>query len=86
MNNMDQEVKPCENFYKYACGNFIKNTVIPDDQTKVNAFTNVETKIRGQLKAVIEDNNNLSLQLKPFKLVTDLYSICMNKSQYNEPY
>ena len=31
LKTMDKTVDPCQDFYLYACGNFIKNTKIPDD-------------------------------------------------------
>lgn len=43
---MDQQVKPCVDFYKYACGGWEKNTPIPPgfsywDRTQELAYNNM---------------------------------------------
>ena len=34
LKNMDSEVEPCDDFYDFACGGFLKSTIIPDDKTR----------------------------------------------------
>ena len=29
--NMDESADPCENFYRFSCGSWLKNTKIPSD-------------------------------------------------------
>ena len=36
---MDLNVKPCEDFNKFACGNFIKEARIAEDKSSLSAFT-----------------------------------------------
>ena len=31
LQSMDETVNPCENFYQFACGKWIRNTKIQDD-------------------------------------------------------
>jgi len=31
LDNIDQTVNPCENFYQFSCGKWIENARIPDD-------------------------------------------------------
>ena len=41
-NNIDLSVDPCQDFYKYSCGNYIKEAIIPDDKKKLTSFSPLE--------------------------------------------
>ena len=40
--NIDLSVDPCQDFYKYSCGNYIKEAIIPDDKKKLTSFSPLE--------------------------------------------
>ena len=42
LKNMDLDVDPCDDFYKFSCGNFIKEQIIPDDKKKWTSFSPLE--------------------------------------------
>ena len=77
---MDVSVDPCDDFYNFACGSFIKNTNIPDDEVSINAFSMVEDKLQEQLKNLVSKKINES-EPEPFKLPKKVYRACMNKSE-----
>ena len=80
LKSMDPAVEPCDDFYKFSCGQFVKNTVIPDEKSTVNRFSIVNDELQEQLRTVIEEP--ISLQdRKPFRLVKNLFKACMNKSE-----
>ena len=39
LRNMDLSVDPCKDFYKFSCGNYIKESIIPEDNTRITAIT-----------------------------------------------
>ena len=49
LENMDETVDPCEDFYNFACGGFIENKVIPDDKSKFSSFTVLSDKLNEQV-------------------------------------
>ena len=81
LKNMDREIEPCDDFYDFACGGFLKSTIIPDDKTTVNTFTGISDELQNQLRTSIEEKSPPN-EPKPFRLVKNLYKACMNKSEY----
>lgn len=79
LENMDQTIEPCDDFYKFACGKFMKNTIIPDDKPIVDAISLINDNLQKQLRIVIEEEK--PNEIKPFKKVKILYKSCMNKSK-----
>lgn len=80
---MDPSVEPCDDFYNFACGNFIKNTLIPDEKVSINTFSIIGDKLQEQLRTLISEEVRPG-EAKPFTLAKDLFKACMNKSLIEE--
>ncbi|KAK2585581.1 hypothetical protein KPH14_010214 [Odynerus spinipes] len=83
LENMDPNVEPCDDFYKFACGGFLKTTIIPDDKTSVNTFSVISDNLQQQLRSSIEEKSPPN-EPRPFTLAKILYKTCMNKTAIEE--
>lgn len=77
--NMDDKVDPCDDFYDFACGSFMKNTRIPDDKTSVNTFSIITDELQEQIRALL-DEPIAENEPRPFALAKTLYQACMNRT------
>ncbi|XP_035741301.1 neprilysin-2-like isoform X2 [Vespa mandarinia] len=83
LENMDPDVEPCDDFYKFACGGFLKSTIIPDDKTSVNTFSVISDNLQQQLRTSIEEKSP-SNEPRPFTLAKIFYKTCMNNKAIEE--
>lgn len=80
LDKLDTSVDACDDFYKHVCGNFIKNTKIPDDKTSVDVSTELDDKLKAQLNEIL----NCSISdddIEPYKLSKKFYKACLNKGE-----
>ncbi|XP_034236596.1 neprilysin-2 isoform X1 [Thrips palmi] len=83
LKTMDLDVDPCDDFYQYACGNFIRTTNIPDDKTSITTFSKINDDLTEQLRNVIEEPMTAK-DPKSFGVAKKLYQACMNKTLVEE--
>lgn len=77
---LDESVKPCDDFYNFACGQYIKSTKIPDDKVMVDSFSVVRDELQDQLQTIITSPVD-ETEIEPVKMVKKLYKACMNKGE-----
>lgn len=80
LSKMDLTIDPCENFYEFACGNFLRETVIPDDKASITPFNIIEDELRIQLRKIVLETPKQN-EILPFQNVRKLFNMCMNTTE-----
>ncbi len=77
--SIDKTVNPCEDFYQYACGNWMKTNAIPADKSRWGRFDQLQEHNYYVLRDILE-----TVQSKPGspiqKKVGDYYASCMDET------
>ncbi|CAH1998490.1 unnamed protein product [Acanthoscelides obtectus] len=74
---IDRNIHPCQDFYRFACGNYIRNVDVRDRGLSIEEYAREETsvKIRSLLEEDLTPNNP-----KLLTLAKKLYRSCMDES------
>jgi putative endopeptidase len=79
--NMDTSVKPGDNFYEYANGNWIKRTEIPADRARIGVFNTLADKSDKQTADLIEEAaKGNAPEGSPSRKIANLYNSYMDEA------
>ncbi len=78
--NMDLSVKPGDNFYLYANGNWVKNTPVPPSKTRWGSFDKLAEESSQALKSLLEDAAANPGKNDLVKRVGDFYASAMDSA------
>uniref|UniRef100_A0A803U1T5 Neprilysin n=1 Tax=Anolis carolinensis TaxID=28377 RepID=A0A803U1T5_ANOCA len=76
--DMDPTAEPCENFYQFACGGWLKKNIIPETSSRYSNFDILRDELEVVLKDVLDKENNDDIEaVKKAKM---LYRSCINET------
>ncbi|XP_022251670.1 membrane metallo-endopeptidase-like 1 [Limulus polyphemus] len=50
LQNIDESINPCEDFYQFSCGGWIERQVIPDDKSALSVFSLLQDELDKKLR------------------------------------
>jgi putative endopeptidase len=78
--SMDRSVNPCEDFYTYSCGRWMKNNPIPSDQTSWSVYGKLYQDNLNYLRGILEEASTAKNRDTVTQEIGDYYAACMNET------
>src|SRR5690349_22639715 len=78
---MDRSADPCVDFYKYACGNWIKQNPIPADQPRWDVYAKLTMENQRYLWGILEEAAKPAAGRSPNQQkIGDFFAACMDET------
>src|SRR5579863_856317 len=78
---MDRAVRPCDNFYQYSCGTWIKDNPIPPDQARWDVYSKLTYENQLFLWGLLEQAGKTGIaRASNQQKIGDLFHACMDES------
>jgi putative endopeptidase len=76
---MDKSVNPCNDFYQYACGSWMKANPVPSDQSRWGRFNELQERNITTLKDILETSSAKSTRTPVEQKIGDYYAACLDE-------
>ncbi|KAF5280978.1 hypothetical protein FQR65_LT14902 [Abscondita terminalis] len=83
LENLDITINPCENFYQFACGGYIKSKKIPIDKIEISTLSEIATLVSNQMQTVLKEPIH-EKEPHTIKLAKELFGVCLNTTAIDE--
>ncbi len=76
---IDKSANPCNNFFQYACGSWIKNHPIPADESRYGRFNELQDRNLAILRTILEESAKQQNRSAIDQKIGGFYQSCMNE-------
>ena len=76
--SLDRSVDPCQDFYRFSCGGWMKNNPIPADQARWSVYSKVANDNLQFLWGLLEADSKASNRTPTQQKVGDYFAACMD--------
>ena len=78
LDNMDESVDPCEDFYNFSCGGWVENAVLPPGSNFHQQIGVLSENNTQELRMILENDTVGSAEVEAVLKVKQLYRLCMD--------
>ncbi|CAF3334120.1 unnamed protein product [Rotaria socialis] len=80
IDSIDQSVEPCEDFYQFSCGSWLKNTKIPNDADEQNSFQILDKQLQENIVNLLSTaSTNSTAEPQSVTNARTLYRSCIDE-------